>query len=176
MSNDAYHLLLNCRAVRHFTANPLPDDDLRRILQAGRWAGSAKNVQPWQFIAVRNREMLNNLAECGRYASHLQGAAAAVVIVTAANTWADFDAGRAAQNMMLAACALGIGSCIASLHDMEQAKAFLNIPAELQAHTAISFGYPLENAPQTIEGHPREQILASIGRKPLEDLVHWETW
>ncbi len=176
MAQDAYHLLLNCRAVRHFTADPLPDDALRRILEAGRWAGSAKNVQPWQFVAVRDPALLNSLAECGRYASHLRGAAAAVVIVTAAGTWADFDAGRAAQNMMLAACALGVGSCIASLHDMEQAKTLLNIPAELQAHIAISFGFPLKNAPQTIEDRPREQILASIGRKPLEDLVHWETW
>jgi hypothetical protein len=46
----------------------------------------------------------------------------------------------------------------------------------LQVRTAISLGYPLENAPQTIEGRPREQILAHLGRHPLAELVHWETW
>jgi len=55
MSSDAYDAILTCRAVRHFTETPISDDDLQRILQAGRWAGSAKNVQPWHFVVVRNR-------------------------------------------------------------------------------------------------------------------------
>lgn len=122
MSSDAYDAILTCRAVRHFTETPISDDDLQRILQAGRWAGSAKNVQPWHFVVVRNRARLNQLAECGRYASHLRGAALAVVLVTSPGRWVDFDAGRAAQNMMLAAWLLGIGSCIASLHDEDRAR------------------------------------------------------
>ncbi len=176
MSSDAYDAILTCRAVRHFTETPISDDDLQRILQAGRWAGSAKNVQPWHFVVVRNRARLNQLAECGRYASHLRGAALAVVLVTSPGRWVDFDAGRAAQNMMVAAWLLGIGSCIASLHDEDRARGLLGVPGDLQTHIAISFGYPLEDAPQTIEDLPREQVLAHIGRQPLERLVHWEAW
>lgn len=176
MSPDAFTTILTCRAVRHFTGEPIPDDALRRILEAGRWAGSAKNVQPWHFVIVKEPDTLNRLAACGHYASHLRGAALAVVLVTASGRWASFDAGRAAQNMMLAAWALGIGSCIASLHDTAQAQAVLSVPVELQAEIAISFGYPRDDAPQTIEGLPRTEVLASIGRKALEQLVHWERW
>jgi nitroreductase len=78
--------------------------------------------------------------------------------------------------MMLAAWSLGIGSCIASLHEDTRARAVLGVPGDLETHIAISFGYPLEDAPQEIEGRPREEVLASIGRQPLEKLVHWETW
>ncbi len=176
MSQNAYQTILTCRAIRHFAGAPISDGDMRQILQAGRWAGSAKNVQPWQFVVVRDRQTLNQLADCGYYAGHLRGAAAAVVLVTSPGRWADFDAGRAAQNMMLAAWTLGIGSCIASLHDGDRARTVLGVPDDLHTHIAISFGYPLADAPQTIEGRPREDVLASIGRQPLETLVHWETW
>lgn len=176
MSQDAYKTILTCRAIRHFTDRPVSADDLRRILEAGRWAGSAKNVQPWHFLVVRARERLDQLAKCGRYASHLRGAAVAVVLVVSPGTWVDFDAGRAAQNMMLAAWSLGIGSCIASLHEAERARDVLKVPVEFQTRIAISFGFPLRDAPPTIEGRPREEVLASIGRQPLEKLVHWDTW
>lgn len=176
MSKDANETLLSCRSVRHFTDTPIAEDGVRRILQAGRWAGSAKNVQPWHFVVVRKKETLDQLAACGHYASHLRGAAVAIVLVTPPGRWADFDAGRAAQNMMLAAWAEGIGSCIASLHEEARARKVLGVPEEYQAHIAISFGYPLKGAPQVIEGRPREEVLASIGRRPLEEVVHWETW
>ena len=82
MNQDVYQTILTCRSVRHFTDTPISDDTVTRILQAGRWAGSAKNVQPWHFLVVREAERLNRLAEYGRYASHLRGAATAVVLAT----------------------------------------------------------------------------------------------
>ncbi len=173
---EAYQTILTLRAVRHFTDRPLATETLTRILEAGRWAGSAKNVQPWHFIVVRNRETLDRLAGCGRYAGHLRGAAAVIIIVTEAQGWAAFDAGRAAQNMMLAAWAEGVGSCLASLHDAACARAVLGLPPDRQAQTAISLGYPDPTAAATIEGQPREKILASLGRRPLADLVYWEGW
>ena len=172
---DAYQLMVSLRAVRHFSSQPVPDDVIERILQAARWTGSAKNTQPWQFVVVRRREALQELAMFGRYASHLAGAAVGIVIVTPPG-YALFDAGRVSQNMMLAAWADGVGSCIASFGEEANARARLGIPDGWQAHTAISFGYPQRDAPQTIEGLPREQVLASVGRRPLRELVHWEQW
>lgn len=173
---DAYKTITSLRAVRHFTDQPLSEETLARILQAGRWAGSAKNVQPWHFIVVRKRETLERLAGCGRYAGHLRGAAVAVVIVTEVQSWAAFDAGRAAQNMMLAAWTEGVGSCVATLHEAACAQMVLGLPPERQVQAAISFGYPDSAASPTIEGQPREKILASLGRRPLADLVYWEQW
>lgn len=172
---DAYQLLISLRAVRHFTAQPVPDAVITRILQAARWTGSAKNTQPWHFVVVTNPETLKTLATFGRYASHLAGAALGIVVVTPPG-YALFDAGRVTQNMMLAAWADGVGSCIASLGEEALARVLLEIPDGFSAHTAISFGYPLPDAPDTIEGLPKAQVLANMGRRPLSELVHWEHW
>jgi nitroreductase len=173
---DAYQTIITRRAVRHFIDRPLSEDMLTRILQAGRWTGSSKNTQPWDFVVVQARETLDKLARCGRYASHLRGAAAAIVIVTEPGQRATFDAGRAAQNMMLAAWADGVGSCIAALHDEVCAQAILGVPEDRDIQIAISFGYPDPDAAPTIEGRPREEVLASLGRRSLQEIVHWERW
>jgi nitroreductase len=172
---DPYQMILSLRAVRHFTDQSIPDEVLERILQAARWTGSAKNTQPWQFVVVRDRQMLKDLAVCGAYASHLAGAALGVVLATPPG-YALFDAGRVTQNMMLAAWTDGVGSCIASFHDEAKARSLLGIPGDFQAHTAISFGYPQPDAPHTIEGKPIKDVLAYVGRHPLSELVHWEKW
>jgi nitroreductase len=172
---DPYQTILSLRAVRHFTSRPVSDEVLERILQSARWTGSAKNTQPWQFVVVREREMLKALSTCGTYAGHLAGAALGIVLATPPG-YALFDAGRLTQNMMLAAWVDGVGSCIASLSDAAKVRALLGIPEALQAHTAVSFGYPQVDAPRTIEGQPMEQVLASMGRRPLKELVHWEKW
>jgi nitroreductase len=64
MSEEVYNAIKSRRAVRQFRDEPLPDEAVRRILNAGRLSGSAKNRQPWHFVAVRNREMLRALSTC----------------------------------------------------------------------------------------------------------------
>ena len=172
---EPYELLISLRAVRHFTSQPVPDEVLERILEAARWTGSAKNSQPWQFVVVRNRATLQQLSAFGKYASHLGGASLGVVLVIPPG-YALFDAGRTTQNMMLAAWNDGVGSCIATLSEENKVRALLGIPDGFQAQTAISFGYPMPDAPRTIEGLPREQVLVSTGRRALGELVHWEHW
>jgi nitroreductase len=172
---DPYQTILSLRAVRHFTDQSIPDDAIQRILEAARWTGSAKNTQPWQFVVVRDRKLLKELAGCGSYASHLAKSALGIVVATPPG-YALFDAGRVTQNMMLAAWTEGIGSCIASFHDEARVRALINSPASFQVSTAISFGYPLPDAPHTIEDQPIWDVLASTGRHPLSDLVHWGQW
>ena len=173
---DTHQALKTLRAVRQFEERPLPDEVVEQILQAGRWTGSAKNIQPWQFVVVRQRETLVKLAGCGHYASHLKGAALGVVIVTSASWNGAFDVGRCAQSMMLAAWNEGVGSCIASFHEEGCARQALGIPDDFRAQTSISFGYPQKDAPPMIEGQPRDAVLASVGRRPLAEMVHWEQW
>lgn len=163
------------RAVRQYTEQNVPDQVVTTILRAGQWAGSAKNVQPWKFIVVRNRDTLQRLARCGSYASHLKEAPCAIVVVTEAASRADFDSGRAIQNMMLAAWGEGVGSCIASMHREADAKDVLGIPDHLKLSQVIAFGYPRPNVVPTIEGKPLKDVLASTGRKPLKDIVYKET-
>ncbi|HUS17709.1 MAG TPA: nitroreductase family protein [Chloroflexia bacterium] len=153
------------RAVRRFTEAPLQDDTVRAILNAGRRAQSSKNTQAWLFIAVRNRDTLQQLAGCGPYARHLAGAALGVALVAPAEN--PFDLGQAAAYMMLRAWELGVGSCIASMYDQDKARAVLGVPEDHVFRTAISFGYPLP-------GEQRPPGLVPGGRRPFDEVVRWE--
>ena len=173
---DIFHAIKTLRAVRQYTAQSVGDEIITRILEAGRWAGSSKNTQPWQFIVVKNRETLNRLSECGRFSSHLRDAAFALIVVTDATARADFDSGRAIENMMLAAWGDGVGSCIASMHQEADAKKILAIPENLKLQHAIAFGYPRPDVTPTIEGKPLPDVLAQMGRRSLDEIVHREQW
>src|SRR5690349_21022457 len=105
------------RAVRKFSDQPLPQDAVKTILNAGRRSQSSKNNQAWQFIAIRDRSILKELSTCGEWAGHLAGAALGVAILTPdpeGKFQIMFDAGQSAAFMQLAAWELGIGSCPAS--------------------------------------------------------------
>jgi len=160
-------LIRTKRAVRQFTDEPLPEEAIRSILNAGRRAQSSKNTQPWHFIAIRDRATLRQLSQCGAYAGHLAGAPFAVALI--ASTADSFDLGQAAAYMQLAAWEMGIGSCIASMWEPEKAKAILGVPPDQHFDVAISFGYPLPGREQS---HPPKPN----GRKPFEEVVYQERW
>jgi nitroreductase len=160
------------RAIRRFSATPLPEDILWRILRAGRRAQSSKNTQPWQFIVLRDPERLLALSRLGQYADHLAGAPVGVVIITPdpKQRWSIlFDAGQAAAYMQLAACEQGVGSCLATIYDTDEARNLLHFPSDWEAHVALSFGFPAE---------PEEMSrpLRPGGRKPPDELFHFEEW
>lgn len=160
------------RAVRKFADKPLPEEAVQTILNAGRRAQSAKNMQPWHFIAVQDRQRLQALSECGTYAGHLAGAALGVVIVTPpiSQRWSImFDAGQAAAYMQLAAWEMGIGSVPATIYEPEKARQILGYPEDMEVNVALSFGYPAN--PEVLERSPQ-----GGGRRSLEDVVHYETW
>lgn len=160
------------RVVRQFLEQPLSEDDVYAILNAGRRAPSSKNRQEWQFIAIRERETLRALATCGEWAGHLAGAALGVAILTpepTARFQTMFDAGQAAAYMQLAAWERGIGACPASIYEPERARAILGFPLEWHLRIALSFGYPADAA--ILTAAPRKG-----GRRTLEDVVHWERW
>ena len=169
---DVARAIREKHAVRSFLPAPIPESAAWTILRAGRRAQSSKNTQPWQFIAVSNREVLEKLSTAGKYAGHLAGAALGVVIATpdpSQKFTIAFDAGQAAAYMQLAAWEIGIGSCLASLHETGEVRRILRVPPEWFAHIAVSFGYfdPQKQPPSGVL-HP--------GRKAAGETVHWETW
>jgi nitroreductase len=160
-------LIRTKRAVRQFTDEPLSEEAIRSILNAGRRAQSSKNTQPWHFIAIRDRETLRQLSQCGAYAGHLAGAPFAIALIS--STAEGFDLGQAAAYLQLTAWEQGIGSCIASMWESEKAKAILDIPQDLHFDVAISFGYPLPS-------HEQPHTPKPNGRKPFDEVVFWERW
>lgn len=171
---DTYRCIVTKRELRTFTDGPLPEDVLRRILNAGRMSGSSKNTQPWHFVVIRERERLRALAAFGRFAQHVGGAAAAVCVVVE-STRALFDAGRCAQNVMLAAWDAGVASCPASMHQAEKAREFLGAPAGHVVAAVISLGYPHPRGRGPVE-RTALRILAGRGRRPLASMVSWERY
>ena len=168
---DTYQTILSIRSVRQFDlSRPIEEAALHRILQAGRMSGSSKDSQPWWFIVIRDRDRLHAVAQTGDYAQHVAGAAFAVAIVFDPQFYrGEFDSGRTAQNMMLAAWNDGIGSCIASMHREDECKAVLGVPPEYRLQHIISFGFPLP-VEQTIPAAPQRR------RRPLEEIVMQERW
>jgi nitroreductase len=153
------------RAVRHYADRPLPEDVVVAILDAGRRAQSSMNEQPWQFVAVRDRETLQALSACGRYAGHVAGSALTVSLAHGGHD-VDFDLGQAAAFMQLAALEAGVGSCVIAWWEPERVHGILGLPDGVETHLALAFGYPAE---------PPSPAKAG-GRRPLADVVHWDRW
>jgi nitroreductase len=172
---DVWQAINSIRVVRGFSDRQLDPDHLERILNAGRRTASSKNRQDWAFIVVRDRDQLRQLASVGRYANHLSRAPTAIALVRPNATnehqlrtflW---DVGRAAQNMVLAAWELGIGSVPATVYDLELASRLLRLPTEHRCDFLLSFGYPAD--PAVLSAPNR-----AGGRRPLDEVVHEDTW
>jgi nitroreductase len=160
------------RAVRQFRAQPLPQEAVTAILNAGRRSQSSKNTQPWRFIAIQDKDTLAELSTCGQWAGHIAGAALAVAIVHPDPTekfQVLFDIGQTAAYMQLAAWEMGIGSCLASIYEPEKARELLGFPADLHLRIVISFGYPADET--AISQPPRKG-----GRNTLEEIAHYDRW
>jgi nitroreductase len=174
-SRDVRTVISTKRAVREFADRALQPDQLDAILDAGRRAGSSKNLQRWDFIVCRDRAHLAELAAVGPWAGHLAGAAAGIALITPNPRDADsplsvmFDLGQAAQNMMLMAWALGIGSVPATVYEQDLARRLLGYPADRHCEYVLSFGYPAD--PSALTKPPKPG-----GRRALSDVAHDERW
>ena len=163
------------RAIRRFEPRPLDPAHLERILHAGRRAGSSKNQQRWAFIVVEDRSTLRELADAGPWAGHLAGAAAGIAQVTPDPRAPDqplsvmWDLGQAAENMMLVAWELGIGSVPATVYEQDLVRRVLGYPADRHCEFILSFGYPAD--PTDLTRPPR-----AGGRRSLDDVLHRERW
>lgn len=169
---DVSEAIRTKRAIRKFQDKPLPEEVVHSILNAGRRSQSSKNEQPWQFIAIQDKSVLQALSECGSWAGHLAGAALGVAILTpepTAKFQTMFDAGQAAAFMQLAAWELGVGSVPASIYEAEKAREILGFPEEWHLRIALSFGYPVEE--EKLSAAPKKG-----GRRSLEEVVHWDRW
>ncbi len=172
---EVFEAIASNRSVRLFADTPVEREIIQRIVNAGRLSGSAKNTQPWTFVVVTERATLAALSQCGPWCGHLAGAACAVVLVTEdlktpPTLTTPFDLGRAAQNMILAAWGLGIGSCMATIYDEDCARAALHAPEGLDIPWALSFGYPQPDS------DPRQRPARAPGRRRLDEVVRWEQW
>jgi nitroreductase len=161
------------RNVRNFADRPIPDEDLDRILEAGRRAPSSRNWQPWDFVVVTDREQLRELAKVWRGAGHVAESAATVALVISSGYGqeererAQYDLGQATMSMMIAAADLGIGSGHSAVADQDQALRVLGFPPDREAAYLIDFGYPSDRPLKPIR---------DPDRRPFDEVVHRGKW
>ena len=166
---DTFLAIASRRETRSYRPDAVPDDVVRRILEAGRISGSAVNRQPWRFVVVRDRELLDRLAPT-IYAPHnLAGTPLFVALLMNGGRTSAFDGGRAAQNMMLAAWNDGVGSCPNGFRDEESARALLGVQQDQELLMGITFGYPARR--RRPERRQPEEWLARARRLPLDELL-----
>ena len=164
---DAYTAIISKRDRREYSSIQIPDDVLHRILQAGRMAGSSSNSQPVRLVVLRDQENRDALLPFGRGTAPI-GRAPLVIAVLLQKGARDFDVGRTAQNMMLAAWADGVLSCPVGIQEREGARTALGYPEDFEIANCIAFGFPDDS--QTAP--PREPRP----RLSMDELVHWEKW
>lgn len=158
-------------SVRGYTDEPVSDDDLRQILEAGRLAPSAANFQPWHFIVVRDVSAKAQLAEAYKKDWFRKAPVILVVCVNPSHAWTRqdghnygfVDAAIAMDHMTLCAADLGLGTCWVAAFDPDKVRKALGIP-----------GY-VEPVAMTPIGHPAVPPLPKK-RKALSAIVHWDRW
>lgn len=159
--SETYDSVLSLRAIRTFEDRAVEDRDLSAVLEAARWTGSAKNLQNWSFIVVEDPGQKDRMCGAGKFMDPVRNAPAAICLVQEPEGY-EFDTGRLAQNIMLAADALGLATCPVTLHREEIAAEVLGLPEGTRCRYAIAIGYPSASSGPTRMG----------GRKPLKDLLH----
>lgn len=157
--------LVGLRSVRSFKPKEIPEDVLKKILEAGRHAPSHHNIQPWHFVVVSNPETKKKLAK-GK-AKFIEDSA--LVIVGCGDPeksprWYELEVAIAMQLMVITAWVQGIGSCWIDIENTEeQVEAVLSIPKELEVVALVAFGYPA-----------RATTPESSWKKPLDQIIHYD--
>ncbi len=202
MSNIIIEAIKSRRTVRRYLHKPVPEESINMVLEAAHWAPSPANLQPWQFIVVKDemvRKQIQELVEENRKltiemqkepfktgfskyeTAWICGAPVHIVVcadpgktgphVGGGETY-KYAAGAAVQNLMLAAYALGLGTCWLSMFDKSKLRKILEIPEEIDIIGVITLGYP-EKVPEVPETTKR------YGGKPrldLKEIVFYEKY
>jgi nitroreductase len=163
MIMDTFEAIRRRRTTRTYLPTKVPDETIGKILEAGRLAPSARNLQPWHFVVIQDRSVLKQLgALCttGRFIEH---ASCAVAVVTdPTNSWHEIDGARAVQSMELAGWNEGVGTCWIGSMERDRIKDLLAIPKDLHLLTILPFGYAVET------DAPRRKT-----KKRPDEVCHW---
>jgi nitroreductase len=157
---DVYLAIASKRDQREYADTPIPDEVLRRILDAGRMSGSSQNRQRWEFVIVESAR-----PQLAQTVWAPQNVIAAKLVLAICGEAQALDVGRCAQNMMLCAWGDGVTSCPNGIRDRDAAAEICGAEVKL----VLTFGYPAR--PRDAESRPAEEWSARAKRKPLDELV-----
>lgn len=160
MTNDVFQCMRDSHSVRHFQPDMIPDEMVTKILEAGSWAPSAGNLQPWYFYVVKDQAVKSRVYEACFDQSQIEQAPVLIVILAdparsnehyaerGAQLYCLQDTAAAAQNMLLAAEALGIGACWVGSFDEVAVQQVVKAAPRLRAVIILALGYSNEQQPE----------------------------
>lgn len=156
-------LMKNRRSIRSFTDEPVSDEDIQKILEAARWCQSASNNQPWRFIIIKNKKIIEDLAKFAPYGKFIKSAPIVIAIVAdtaKAPKWYLQDTSMVSHQMCLMISALGLGTCWIGSLDRDAAGEILKLKKKEYLTTILPIGH--------YTNHP-----LPTQRKDMEDLVSY---
>jgi len=162
---DLLEFIKNRRSIRSFQDKYVPDNEIQMILEAGRWAPSASNKQPWEFYLIRDREILKEISKNALYGSHIKRAPFAIAIIGKKTTSPNYyiqDTSLVSMTMMLMAWSLGIGTCWIGSMNREKAKEILGLGKDDYLLTILPMGYIIGNIPKPTLRKSLDQIKKEI--------------
>jgi len=172
---DVFEAIKERRSIRKFTNHEISTEQVERLIEAARWAPSAGNIQPWEFIIIRKPEIKKKLAEAALNQSFIEEAPVVIVVCAdvsrSAQRYGDRgkalyclqDTGAATQNLLLASYYLGLGSCWVGSFREDEIRDTLVLPEEVRPVAIIPVGQSDETPPQR-------------RRRPINEITHYETW
>jgi nitroreductase len=163
---DAIELIKTRRSVREYSEKPISRDCLEMIVDAARFAPTARNVQPWEFVVVTEKEALRKIAEIAEHGKFIVNAAASILVFSKDTKYFLEDCSAATQNAMLAAADLGIGSCWVAGDKKSYAGEFnllFGVPINLKLVSIIALGYP-----------SAAKVFRAAEKRSVREVLHWE--
>ena len=172
---NVFEAIESRRSIRAYTSGKVSDEDVERLIDAARWAPSAGNIQPWEFVIVRDTKIKQRLSAAALDQTFIEEAPVVIVVCAdedrsgwgygsrGVNLYCLQDTAAAIQNMLLAACALELGACwIGAFHE-EEVERILKTPRGVRAIAIVPLGHPAEK--------PEAPPKRSIG-----EMIHYESF
>ncbi|KKM86047.1 hypothetical protein LCGC14_1282930 [marine sediment metagenome] len=153
------------RSIRAFQDKMLSEREIEMILEAGRWSPSASNRQPWNFIVIKNKEILMKIARNAFYGKFIKEAPVAIAIIGKIRTsqkWYISDTSLVSMSMMLMAWTLGIGTCWIGAMNREKVKKLLGLGENDYLLTILPLGYILGDIPVPTSRKPLNKIVKEL--------------
>jgi len=165
---DFLELVKQRRSIRDYADKPIPNDILEKIVDAARFAPTARGVEPWEFIVITSREKLQKIAQIADTGKFIANAAACIAVFCSDTKYYLEDGSAATENILLAAAALGVGSCWVAGDKKpytQEIADFLKLPPTVKLVSLISLGYP-----------KYAESFKIANKRPLRDVIHWENF
>lgn len=162
---NALEAIRKRRSIRKYTGEAIPRKDLEKVVDAGRLAATGSNQQPWDFIVVTDRAMIERLKVAAEWMD--KAAAIIAVVMDPSSRWWVEDGSAAVENMLIASTALGYGSCWLegyTLPHEEKFKQLLNVPKEKRLLTLVPIGVPVA------------EPTGEKKKRSLQEVLHWERY